>query len=85
MSDVHVKTLADNIASRLEAAREKLVAEMHARGLTTDAGWRVVEELRHTLDGTEWTFKPMHIREHPPVDLRSTVLIDHEGRPVSSA
>ena len=85
MSDVLVQTLANNIASRLEAAREKLLAEMHAIGLTAEAGWRVVEELRHTIDGTEWIFKPMHIRESPPTDLRSTVLIDHEGRPVSSA
>ncbi len=83
MSDVLVQALANNIASRLEAAREQLVAEMHALGLTAEAGWRVVEELRHTIDGTEWIFKPMHIREAPPAELRSTVLIDHEGRPAS--
>jgi hypothetical protein len=85
MSDVLVQALANNIASRLEAAREQLVAEMHALGLTAEAGWRVVEELRHTIDGTEWIFKPMHIREAPPAELRSTVLIDHEGRPASPA
>ena len=83
MSDVLVQALANNIASRLEAARERLLAEMRAIGLTADAGWRIVEELRHTIDGTEWVFKPMHIREVPPADLRSSVLIDHEGRPVS--
>jgi hypothetical protein len=83
MSDVVVKALANNIASCLEEAREKLLAEMHAMGLTAEAGWRIVEELRHTIDGTEWVFKPMHIREVPPADLCSTVLIDHEGRPAS--
>ena len=85
MIDTHVQVLASNIASRLEAARAKLLAEMHALGLTAEAGWRVMEELRHTMDGTEWIFKPMHIREPIPTDLRATVLIDHDGRPVSSA
>ena len=85
MSDALVQALASNITSRLEAARQELQAEMHALGLTAAAGWRVMEELRHTMEGTEWIFKPMHIREVPPQDLRSSVLIDHEGRPVSSA
>ena len=83
MSDVLVQALSNNIVSRLETARATLLAEMHALGLTADTGWRVMEELRHTIDGTEWIFRPMHIRETPPEDLRCTVLIDQEGRPVS--
>lgn len=84
MTDKLVQSLSGDIAARLATARTALLAEMHALGLTPANGWRVVEELRHTLQGTEWTFRPMHIRELPPQDLRSSVLIDHEGRIVSS-
>jgi hypothetical protein len=82
MSDKIVEMLSSDIGSRLAAARNALLAKMHALGLTAAKGWRIVEELRHTMEGTEWTFRPMHIRETPPEDLRSSVLIDHEGRPV---
>jgi len=82
MSDKLVETLAVDVGARLASARTALLANMHALGLTAAAGWRVVEELRHTLEGTEWTFRPMHIREVAPADLRSSVLIDHEGRPL---
>ena len=83
MTDKLVESLSNDIAARLAAARSALLAEMHALGLSTANGWRVVEELRHTLQGTEWTFRPMHIRELAPEDLRSSVVIDHEGRAVS--
>ena len=81
MSDKKVEELASDVVQRLKAARTALLAEMHALGLTAANGWRVIEELRHTTEGTEWTFRPMHLREHLP-DLSSTVLIDHDGRPV---
>jgi hypothetical protein len=83
MTDKLVESLSSDISARIAAARNALLAEMHALGLSTANGWRVVEELRHTLQGTEWTFRPMHIRELPPEDLRSSVVIDHEGRAVS--
>ena len=82
MTDKLVETLSSDVGARIAAARTALLAEMHALGLTAAAGWRVVEELRHTLEGTEWVFRPMHIREAAPADLASSVLIDHEGRPV---
>ena len=82
MSDKIVESLANDVSARLAAARTALLAEMHALGLTAANGWRVVEELRHTLEGTQWTFRPMHIREVAPADLRSSVLIDHDGRPL---
>lgn len=81
MTEKHVEDLASDVVRRLKAARDTLVAEMHALGLTPAKGWRVVEELRHTTEGTEWTFRPMHLREQLP-DLCTTVLIDQEGRPV---
>ena len=81
MSDKLVESLATDVVERLKAARNALLAEMHALGLTAANGWRIVEELRHTTEGTEWTFRPMHIREALP-ELRSSVLIDQDGRPV---
>jgi len=82
MTDKLVATLSSDIGARLAAARAALLANMHALGFTAATGWRVAEELRHTLEGTEWTFRPMHIREVAPADLCSSVLIDHEGRAV---
>ena len=79
MTEKHVEELASDVVRRLKAARDALLAEMQALGLTPAKGWRVVEELRHTTEGTEWTFRPMHLREQLP-DLRTTVLIDQEGR-----
>ena len=82
MTENTVEALANEVIARLNAARNALNAEMQALGLTAAKGWRMVEELRHTLEGTEWVFRPMHIREAAPADLRTSVLIDHEGRPV---
>ena len=81
MHDNQVEILATTVVERIKAARNALLAQMQALGLTTAKGWRVIEELRHTTEGTEWIFRPMHIREAIP-DLRSTVVIDHDGRPV---
>jgi hypothetical protein len=84
MRDNQVEILATTVVERLQAARNALLAQMQALGLTPAKGWRVTEELRHTTEGTEWVFRPMHIREPVP-DLRSVVIIDHDGRPVSSS
>ena len=81
MEDKNVESLASDVFERLGAARKALLAEMHALGLTPETGWRIIEELRHTTEGTQWTFRPMHLREHLP-ELSRTVLIDHDGRPV---
>ena len=81
MTNENVESLATEVSERLTAARKTLLAEMHALGLTAEKGWRVVEELRHTTEGTQWIFRPMHLREHLP-DFSRSVLIDHEGRPV---
>ena len=41
----------------------------------------MTEELRHTVAGTEWIFRPVHLREPSP-ELEVRVAIDHGGRPV---
>ena len=82
MANNEVEILATTVVERLKAARNALLAQMQALGLTPSKGWRIAEELRHTTEGTEWVFRPMHVREAIP-DLRSVVLIDHEGRPVN--
>ena len=81
MEDKQVEFLASDVFERLGAARKALLAEMHDLGLTPEKGWRIIEELRHTTEGTLWIFRPMHLRDNLP-ELSRTVLIDQEGRPV---
>jgi len=79
MEDKHVEALAAEVVNRLAAARKELSIQMGALGLGLGNGWRVSEELRHTVGGTEWTFRPVHLREpSPPLEVK--VAIDHEGR-----
>jgi hypothetical protein len=70
------------VSAALKRARENLLDRMARMGLTPERGWRVKEELRHTLEGTEWILSPIHLRESSP-PLEERVLIDAEGRPVS--
>ena len=80
MTDKLVQSLANDVNGRLKAARESLQKEMDELGLTLANGWRVSEELRHTIDGTEWIFRPIHLREHAPHELKARVRIDDAGR-----
>ena len=81
MEDKTVEALAAEVVARLAAARRELAEKMGHLGLGIGNGWRVTEELRHTVNGTEWTFRPVHLREpSPPVEVK--VAIDHEGRPL---
>ena len=81
MKDKQVEALAADVYTRLAAARTQLDDQMRALGLGLANGWRVTEELKHTVTGTEWTFKPVHLREpSPPLEVK--VAIDHEGRPL---
>ena len=81
MEDKEVETLAAQVVNRLAAARAELAKHMSAMGLGLANGWRVSEELKHTVRGTEWIFRPVHLREPSP-GLEVTVAIDHEGRPL---
>ena len=81
MKDKQVEALAAEVFTRLAAARKELASRMGDLGLGAGNGWRVTEELRHTVQGTEWTFRPVHLREpSPPLEVK--VAIDHEGRPL---
>jgi hypothetical protein len=76
-----VEALAAQVFARLSEARQRLAAQMSDLGLGSANGWRVTEELRHTVQGTEWTFRPVHLREpSPPLEVK--VAIDHDGRPL---
>jgi hypothetical protein len=78
MPEEIVQILAGTAFERLAAAKKELLAQMEAVGLKTSAGWRITEELRHTVNGTEWVFRPVHVREPSP-DLAVRVLIGHDG------
>jgi hypothetical protein len=79
MDDKLVEALAADVNRRIADARESLAGRMHELGLHRKDGWRIVEELRSTVEGTQWVFRPVHLREPSP-DLETTVSIDHSGR-----
>lgn len=79
MNDSHVESLAAEVVARLDQAKRELAARMSSLGMTPATGWRVTEELRHTVAGTEWIFRPVHLREPSP-ELEVRVAIDHGGR-----
>jgi hypothetical protein len=81
MEDKLVEALAADVNRRIAAARESLSARMHDLGLKAKDGWRIMEEIRHTVEGTQWIFRPVHLRESSP-DIEATVAIDHSGRPL---
>lgn len=79
MDDKLVEALAADVTRRIADAKESLAAQMRDLGLHRKDGWRIIEELRSTVEGTEWVFRPVHLREPSP-DLETTVAIDHSGR-----
>lgn len=80
MTDESDAALAAKIAAQLAAAKEQLLEQMIQMGCTPAKGWRIGEELRHTLAGTEFVFRPLHLREASP-ELHVKVVVDHQGRP----
>ena len=82
MNDKQVESLAAEVVARLQEAKRELVARMQGLGLSPASGWRITEELRHTVHGTEWIFRPVHLREPAP-DLEVRVAIDQSGRPLA--
>ena len=81
MNEESDANLAARVAAELAAAKHRLLEKMIQMGLTPARGWRIGEELRHTLAGTEFVFRPLHMREHSP-ELREVVVVDHDGRPL---
>jgi hypothetical protein len=74
--DERLATLA---LERLAQAKAGLAARMDAAGLTAAQGWRITEDLRHTVDGTVWTFRPIHLHA-PAVQMAAVVVLDERGR-----
>jgi hypothetical protein len=79
MDDKLVQALADTVSRGIADAKETLAEQMRENGLDTKDGWRIVEELRSTVEGTKWVFRPVHLREPSP-QLETSVAIDHSGR-----
>jgi hypothetical protein len=81
MDDEKVESLAAEASRRIALAKSRLAEEMTACGLRREDGWRIVEELRNTVEGTQWTFRPVHIKLDSP-ELFATVVIDPDGKPL---
>lgn len=75
----HIPDLTQLVASALRRAHDRLLARMADIGLDAQRGWRVKEELRETLGGTEWILSPIHLREPSP-EIEERVCIDGSGR-----
>ena len=77
------ETLAAEISRRLAEAKLRLAQLMAEHGLKSSEGWVILEDLRSRPEYTEYIFRPMHRRlPAPPPDLKTSVAIDFEGRPV---
>lgn len=81
MDEKHVEALASEAGRLIADAKLRLAAAMKEQGLRREDGWRVVEELRNTPEGMEFTFRPVHLKLDSP-DLRTSVAIDTDGRPL---
>ena len=75
--------LAAEISRRLADARQRLAHLMAEHGLRPSDGWTILEDLRSRPDYTEYIFRPIHVRlPTPPHDLKTSVAIGFDGRPV---
>ena len=74
------QALASHLARRIADARASLESEMRAAGLHAKDGWKIAEQVRHTVEGTDFIFTPIHLRLARP-DLERRVCINHEGHP----
>jgi hypothetical protein len=74
------EVLSAALRARLIQARDDVVAQMKACGLSEKDGWRIHEEMRSTLDGTQWVLRPVHIHRDAP-GLEAVVTIDAFGCP----
>jgi hypothetical protein len=75
------KVLSAAVSAKILAAKAELAQKMAAAGLREKDGWRVLEELRSTPNGTQFVFRPVHTRlDHPAIE--ATVSIDSDGCPV---
>lgn len=75
------KVLAAAVSARIQAAKAELQMKMTAAGLKEKDGWRVLEELRTSPNGTEFVFRPVHTRLDNP-GIEACVLVNGDGCPV---
>jgi len=76
--------LAAEISRLLAEAKRQLTALMAEHDLKTSDGWVILEDLRSRPEYTEYIFRPIHRRlPAPPPELKTSVAIDFEGRPVA--
>ena len=75
------QALASQLATLIAAARTALEREMQAAGLRATDGWRINEQIRHTIEGTEFIFRPIHMRLQCE-DMERCVRIDPDGHPL---
>ena len=74
------EVLSAALRARLAEARADVVARMKASGLSEKDGWRIHEEMRSVLGGTQWVLRPVHIHREAP-GLEAVVTIDASGCP----
>jgi len=75
--------LAAEISRLLAEAKRQLTLLMVEHDLKTAEGWVILEDLRSRPEYTEYIFRPIHRRlPAPPPELKTSVAIDFEGRPV---
>jgi hypothetical protein len=74
------QALSAALSARISSARARLAGWMEGQGLLEREGWRVSEELRSSPQGTEFVFRPIHMRlPSPPHE--EVVLVDSNGVP----
>jgi len=74
------EVLSAALRARLAEARADVVARMKASGLSEKDGWRIHEEMRNSVRGTQWVLRPVHIHREAP-GLEAVVTIDASGCP----
>ncbi|HET9579704.1 MAG TPA: hypothetical protein VFP44_17865 [Usitatibacter sp.] len=74
------KALSAAVAARIQAARARLSGWMERQGLREQDGWRVSEELRSCAEGTQFVYRPIHLRLPSP-QHEEVVLVDSDGVP----
>ena len=74
------QALSAAVRARIIEARAKVVALMAEHGLSEKDGWRIHEEMRAAIGGTQWVFRPVHIHLDAP-GLEAVVTIDAQGCP----
>jgi hypothetical protein len=73
--------LAAEISRRVAEAKARMHELMIEHGLKSADGWTIIEDLRSRPEYTEYIFRPIH-RRLPAPELKTSVAIDFEGRPV---